>query len=253
MHIPAFIQPFLGEVRGVREGMSFLTRGLRLLRSHTRVYPYLLVPILVNAILFVVFVMGGYTLLARFFGNGFPDSWWGIAVYVIAFAASVVALVFLGTSLFAFAGSIVCAPFYEYLATELTRSFGGIVIDRPWWEQWRSSFVRSMKKWWWYMLIQIGLLILYIVPFAFGPVAYSVFGFFVTAFFLAWEYLDMSFDFGGLSFAQRRRWCLRNKGLLFGFGTAIFIGFAIPLVNIFIPLLAVAGSVALFHEHDGVY
>lgn len=250
MRLPALVQPFLGDIRGFRVGFWYVIQGAKMLLSDRAMYPYIVGPVLVNAMLFIGFVIAGFALMGRFFGGGMPESWWGFILFAAAFVASLVALLFVSASLFAFLGSIVCAPFYEAIAAHLTRKLGGIVIDRPWWHQVRAIVSRSTKKWWWYMLIQVALLILYIAPLAVGPFAYSALGFLTTAFFLAWEYLDMSFDFRGLSFEERRAWCLKNKGLLFGFGTAVFIGFAIPLLNLLVPVFAVAGSILMYYDHD---
>ncbi len=246
----AFARIFTGDIRGFREGFAYLFRGAhRLFRDRT-LYPYLVAPVLLNILLFLAFLWVAAQVFVAVFGRGVPESWWGIALFVGVIIASLITLLFVGSALFVFLGSIICAPFYEAIAVRIAREQGRIVVDRPWWSQMGSIMARSAKKWWWYLLIQLGLLVLFFMPIAVGPVAYSVCGFLVTTFFLAWEYLDMSFDFRGLSFEQRWKWCLLHRGILFGFGTAIFLGFAIPILNLFIPACAVVGSILLFEHKD---
>ncbi|OGL66354.1 hypothetical protein A2856_01500 [Candidatus Uhrbacteria bacterium RIFCSPHIGHO2_01_FULL_63_20] len=250
MWIAKAAREFLSDARGFRRGFSYVGRGMRAVYADRGGWPLLAVPLLVNAFLLVAFLYASAWALSGFLGRGLPETWWGALLMAAAFVAVIVALLFLGSSLFAFLGSIVSAPFYDALAARVVKARGGIVVERPWWKGVRDTVVRSAKKWWWYLIIQVGLLILYITPIAVGPIAYATLGFSVTAFFLAWEYLDVAFDFHGLTFEQRRAWCLSHKGHLFGFGTAIFLGFAIPVFNLFVPAAALVGALALYDDFE---
>lgn len=242
------LRPGWTDVKGIRAGFAFLFRGGRALFGMRQLWPLLIAPVLVNAILFVLFVFGAAALFRGIFASAQTDSWWQVALVVMVVVAVVGAVVFIGSAVVVFLGSIINAPFYDAIAQHVTRKQGGIVTDHAWWSHLWPSVKHAAAKLWWYLLIQAGLIILYVVPGAFGPIAFITIGYVATVFFLALDFLDFSFDFHGWTFAERRRWCLEHKGLVLGFGSAVFLGLGIPVVNLFVPPIAVAGSVILFYE-----
>jgi CysZ protein len=171
-----------------------------------------------------------------------------VALATFVVVAVMGATIFVGAAVVIFLGSILSAPFYDAIAQQVTRKLGGVVVDHDWWGHLWPSVKHAAAKLWWYLLVQAGLIILYVVPGVFGPVAFVTIGYVATVFFLALDFLDFSFDFQGWTFAERRRWCLERKGLVLGFGSAVFLGLGVPLVNLFVPPVAVAGSVLLFME-----
>jgi len=213
-----------------------------------QLWPLLVAPVLLNGILFTLFVLGASSLLHGVFASSHTDSWWQVALVVMLVVAIVGAIVFVGSALVVFLGSIMSAPFYDTIAQQVTRKMGGIVVDHAWWSHVWPSVKHAAAKLWWYLLVQAGLIILYVVPGAFGPIAFVSIGYVATASFLALDFLDFSFDFQGWTFSERRRWCLEHKGLVLGFGSAVFLGLGIPVVNLFVPPIAVVGSVILFYE-----
>lgn len=236
------------DVKGVRAGFAYLFRGGRMLFGMRQLWPLLVAPVLMNGILFTLFLFGAGALLRGVFASVQTDTWWQVALVSLLVLATVGAIVFIGAAFVVFVGSIVSAPFYDAIAQGVTRKMGGVVVDHAWWSHVWPSIKHATTKLWWYLLVQAGLIILYIVPGAFGPVAFVTIGYVATAFFLALDFLDFSFDFQGWTFAERRRWCLEHKGLVLGFGSAVFLGLAVPVVNLFVPPIAVAGSVMLFYE-----
>lgn len=237
------------DVKGIRAGFGYLFRGGAFLARERQLWPLLVAPVLVNAILFLLFLFGAGFALRGLLGSTDPSSWWQVALVVMLVVATVGAILFVGAAVFVLVGSIISAPFYDTLAQHTARSRGMIVVDHPWWSHVWPSVKHAATKLWWYLLIQAGLIILYVVPGAFGPIAFVTIGYVATAFFLALDFLDFSFDFQGWTFPERRRWCLRRKGLMLGFGSAVFLGLGIPLVNLFIPPIAVVGAVLLFSDH----
>ncbi len=238
--------------KGIRAGFGYLLRGARTLLRERSLWPLIVGPVIINAALFALFIWGFSVLTGRFLGQALPETWWAVLIMVLFVAASVAAIIFFGSAFFVFFGSIISAPFYSAIAERMVLALGGKVPERPWLSEALMSVRHSLKKIGLFLLIQGALVILYIIPVAIGPAAYVTLGFFTTVFFLALDFLDFAFDHRGWSFKERRRWCLRRRGFVLGFGTAVFLGLAIPVVNLLIPPMAVAGAILLFHEHDGV-
>lgn len=236
------------DVKGARAGFAYMFRGARMLFGMRQLWSLLVAPVLMNGILFLLFLFGAAALLRGIFSSLHTDTWWQVALVTMVVLATIGAIVFIGSAVVVFVGSIVSAPFYDAIAQHVTRKMGGVVVDHAWWSHLWPSIKHASAKLWWYLLVQAGLIILYVVPGAFGPIAFVTIGYVATAFFLALDFLDFSFDFQGWTFPERRRWCLEHKGLVLGFGSAVFLGLAIPVVNLFVPPIAVAGSVMLFYE-----
>lgn len=238
------------DVKGIRAGFSYVYKGGKLLASMRSSWSLLVAPVLVNAMLFLFFIFLSAWALRGTFASTNPSNWWQVVLVVLVVVALIGAILFIGSALFVFFGSIISAPFYDTLAQQTTRRLGGVVEDHPWWSHVWPSVKHGAKKLWWYLLIQAGLIILYVVPGLFGPIAFVTLGYIATAFFLALDFLDFSFDFHGWTFEERRHWCLSHKGLVLGFGSAVFLGLGIPVLNLFIPPMAVVGAVMLFTEQE---
>lgn len=239
----------LRDLGGFRSGFAYLFRGGRLLLDTRSVWSLLIAPVLLNAILFVLFLLAAGTMLRGSLSAFQAEAWWQAAVVALLVVAFAGAVMFIGTSLVVFLGSVLSAPFYDRIAQVITRKLGGIVTDHAWWAHVGPSVRHAATLLWWYLLVQAGLIILYVVPGVFGPVAFVSVGFLATAFFLALVFLDFSFEFHGWSFVERRRWCWDNKGIVLGFGTAVFLGMGIPGLNVFVPPMAIVGSVLLFRDN----
>lgn len=219
------------------------------LRAHPALWKLLIVPALINAAAFVFFLTLIGRTLGRFLSMHLPEAWWATVLVVAAVLAALAAVLFFGTAVFMFFGSILSAPFYGAIAEHIAREGDATFPLAPLRLQlWRTVW-STLSKLGWFFLVQAGLLLLYVMPFAFGPIAYAVAGFFATGFFLALDAFDFTFDLHGMRFAERRAWCVKRLRLTSGFGAATFIGLAIPGLNLVIPAAAVAGAALLYKRH----
>lgn len=233
----------------VRDGVRALVAGAEYLRTHKELWKLLIVPALINAAAFAFFLVLITRVLSRFLSMHLPDAWWATVLVVVAVLAALAAVLFFGTAIFMFFGSILSAPFYGVIAERIAREGNASLPFAPLGLQvWRTIW-STLSKLGWFLLVQAGLLLLYVMPFAFGPMAYAVAGFFATGFFLALDAFDFTFDLHGMRFAERRAWCVKRLRLTSGFGAATFIGLAIPGINLIIPAAAVAGAALLYKRH----
>lgn len=233
-------------MRNVFLGFAYLWRGLKYLFGHRRCWYLLAVPVLVNILLLILLVLIIVILLSYWLGLTLPETWWATVVSIMVVGSATILVLFLGIMLFASVGSIVAAPFYEALSSGVDKQVAR--IDQPWWKEVALSFKNSLSKLAWFAMVQVFLLIMLFIPFVVGMVTYTVVGFVAAVLFLSLEYLDLVFDRRHIRFNDRLRWCLDHKWHVFGFGSAIFIGLAVPVINLLVPPAAAVGAVLLFND-----
>ncbi len=233
-------------MRNVFLGFAYLWRGVKYIFKHRKCWYLLVVPALVNLMLLIFLVLVVVILLSYWLGMTLPEVWWATLISIMIVGSATVLVLFLGIMLFVSVGSIVAAPFYEALSSGVDQEVPR--IDQPWWKEIALSFKNSLSKLAWFALIQVFLLIMLFIPFVVGMVTYTVVGFVAAVLFLALEYLDLVFDRRGVRFNDRLRWCLHHKWYVLGFGSAVFIGLTIPVVNLLVPPAAAVGAVLLFRD-----
>lgn len=229
-------------------GFSFLWKGFVYLARHRRLWWLVVVPFLINLVILVGLVVAVIWLSAHWLSLALPEVWWAAVLSVVIASAAAVLIFFLGIILFSTVSSIIGAPFYEALCFRVDDTLGGKEFERTIWQQIKDSFRNSRDRVFWFLLIQVCLLVLLAIPFVVGLVTYTIIGFIATVSFVALEYLDFIFERRGYGFRERLWWCIERKWLTAGFGVAVFVGLAIPVVNLFVPAAAAVGS-ALFFAH----
>jgi len=244
-----FVKNLGGDLRGMKEGFGYLLRGAQQLFKIQDILLMIIVPVVVNAILLGFFIFGAVIGIQRFLAVSLPETWWAVLLIFALIITVIIAIIYIGSVIFAFLGSILSAPFYDFIARKTAESVGESYPLRSWWNEIGSGSHNAVVKLWWYAITQGGLVILYIIPGIVGPFAYTFLGFLATCFFLSLEYLDFSPEFRKLSFTERQAWCLKRKGVILGFGAAIFLFLVIPVVNLFVPAAATAGAILLYHDY----
>ncbi len=228
-------------------GFSFLWKGFACLAHRRKLWWFMIVPLIINAVLLVLLMLGAICLSRYWLAMSLPEVWWATLIAVVAISAAAVLVFFLGIIFFATVGTIIGAPFYEAISRRVDDNLGGFEIEVSWWKEVIGSFKNSLKRIYIFGLIQVALLILLAIPFIVGMVTYTILGFIATTFFLSLEYLDFVFERRKITFHERLRWGLDRKWFVGGFGVALFIGLAIPIVNLFVPPAAAVGAVLMYH------
>ncbi len=239
------IRRCLSSVDHVVLGVKMIGRGALYLLENGSLWKYLVVPICIHVILFAALFFGAFMSIRGFLVGHMPEVWWQIILAVLLIIALVGAVLFIGMMLAVTFGSVLSAPFYEVICERIVRDRGGVVPSHPWWRGIVRSMHHACRRLMWFVVVQAGLLLLYLVPFAFGPFAYVAFSFISTAAFLAYEYLEPTFLLFGWSFSEGRKWCMKRKGVVLGFGTALFILLWIPIVGAVIAPIALVSACLL--------
>lgn len=238
------------------QGAALPFRGASYLMQHPSLWLMVIIPLVINIILFVLFLV---------FGASFFSSWlegllqtppeeaawyirWGIgAVKVliqIFFWLIVLLLVYFTFTPLAL---IIACPFNDRIAENAERACGFMVEDKRGIMKMVAveavfAVLSELKR----IIVFTGILLLLLplnlIP-GFGSLGYAILAF-------VWSCFGLSFEFSSYA-ADRRHFGFRTKygllrehiGLTLGFGTATFLLFMIPLVNVLVvPVSAVAGT-----------
>jgi CysZ protein len=221
--------------------VTSLCAALGLLRTHRRLWRYVVVPILVNlavaAILYATLATIGLRAIERAIGEG-------QAVTIMLQALVVIALFIVIGFLLARFGIVLGAPWYAKLSEEIELLRTGVdPPSRPALADLARAAVHEARKLALIVATSLALLAVNFVPVA-GQLVGTAGGFLLGATVACLDFFDGPLDRAGLSFAQKLRYIARTAPASLGFGLACAVLIAIPLVNLLcLPLCMVAGTI----------
>ncbi|WP_110019518.1 sulfate transporter CysZ [Plasticicumulans acidivorans] len=224
--------------------------GLRLL-THPQLRSFVLIPLLINVVLFGGGLWWGGGELSAFLDAQIarlPDwlSWlhW-LIVPLVAVAAA--AVFFYGFSIVA---NLVGAPFNGYLAArvEQMRCPGTQHPQRPLWQEVTAAFASAIGSLVYFVAWTIPFLLLFFIPGVnlLAPLLWAAF----SAWMLALQYLDYPLGNHGISFREQRRLHAQDRLRTFGFGCGVLLLTFIPGLNLLAMPAAVIGATLLHCERS---
>jgi len=232
-------------------GFQYFLQGFDLIR-HPKLRPFVLIPLLVNLILFSVsfyFLFQQIDVWLAQLEASFD--WLSWLVYIIKPLAFILILLLFGFFFGAIA-NIIAAPFNGLLAeqTELllsnkpmpASSVKDILLDIP------RVLTRELKKIKYYIPRAIGLLLLFFIP-VIGQTVAPVIWFIFTAWMLAIQYADYIFDNNKVGFDEMRSELSSNRMQSLSFGSMVALCQSIPVVNFMIMPVAVCGATAMWVDN----
>lgn len=230
-------------------GLNYLVEGLRLL-GNKKLRPYIVVPILVNCLLFIVLT----SFLLNYFwsvvesGNSFIPEW--LQPWVAPFAWFVwflVGVLFLIVYAYSFniITNFIAAPFYGKLS-EVTQKLltGEDIPEEKIGMMLLRVFSRECSKLFYFMGRGL-LVILVMVLISFIPIIQSLaplIGLAWGAWSMSIQYTDYPADNHQIPFPEMRNCLWKRSRSSLGFGGAVMAGSVIPFVNIFAMPAAVTGG-----------
>lgn len=240
-----------GKTLGLR-GFFYPFRGLRFLLGHSRLLPYVAVPVGINAAL--------YALLLWFVGSRFwgwlegiiprGDAWYWAVLFYVFLALFGVALALVVVYTFTLLGGLILAPFNEALSAAVERIYTGLRDDEPFQlgallKDVRRSLKAELGRFALFAAGFVLLLGLHLLPVV-GSLIYGVAMPLFTLFFLGWEYLDHSMERAHFTFRLKRRAAFRNGTALVGFGACSALLLLIPVLSLLAIPVCVVGATLLF-------
>lgn len=228
-------------------GASYLLRGVAL-AFQPGVRTYVVVPLIINVLLFSVLIYVGVDRFGALLDWLLPD-WLDWLSFVLLPLFVVIALV-ISFFVFSIVGNLIAAPFNGLLAEAVELHLRGRPALSGGWKRMLvdlgKTLLGELRKIGYIALWGIPLLVLFLVPVlnVAAPFLWLVF----SAWMLAISFIDYPMGNHGLAFAEQRRRLAERRYLALGFGGATMFALAIPVVNFVVIPAAVAGATALWVE-----
>ena len=230
-------------------GAMYFVRGFALM-THPEIRVHVVVPLLLNLVLFAALVWFSTSWLFEFAGNMLPSwldflAWILIPIYVLAAFMA-------GFYTFNIIANFVAAPFNGLLAEAVERHLTGR-SPRPGGGGWRSvarelgaTLVAEVRKLAYVAVRSLPLLVLFVIPGVnvVAPVIWMAIG----AWMLAITYVDYPMANHGIGFGKLLEHLRERRLLALGFGGAVMTALAVPVLNFLVIPCAVAGATAMWVE-----
>jgi CysZ protein len=234
------MQELISGFKYALSGFGLITRpGIRL---------YVLVPLLINAVIFTGVIIYGVHALNEFI-DSFLTGWWEWLRWLLwpVFIMIAFAVIFFGFSIIA---NLLAAPFNGFLAGAVETSITGNTPQPdgslPLSREIARTVASEGRKVIYFLVRAIPLLVLFFIPFIniAAPLLWLLFG----AWMLALEYLDFTTGNHGLMFPELRALVKTRRPLTFGFGLGALLLTVIPVVNFIAIPAAVCGATRMWVE-----
>lgn len=227
-------------------GFKYVFSGFKLiLQPGVRVY--VLIPFLINTLLFATAIVYGSAMLSDFI-DSWSSGWWEWLQWILwpLFVIIALTVVFFCFSILA---NLIAAPFNGFLAeavenklTNVPLSINSGMAAIP------GEIIKALKsesrKLLYFAIRAIPLLLLFIVPLAqiAAPFLWLLFG----SWMLALEYIDYPMGNHGIVFPEQRKIMISNKRQTFGLGLGIMLLTFLPVINFIAMPVAVAGATKMW-------
>lgn len=232
----------------ITTGVQALARGTRLL-NQPGVRIYVIIPFLINLLLFGALVWYGYSLFQPLvewmmsFVPGFLDFLqWLIWLFFGTLAAVTVFFTFTPVV------NIVAAPFNALMAEKIEIHLTGRApsSDVSFAQMALDSIRSQLGKLLYIMLWALALFLLSLIPVInlVAPLLWVVFG----SWLLSLEYFDYPMGNHDIVFDEEKRHLRERRGIALGFGGGVMVMTSIPIVNFVTMPIAVAGATLLWVE-----
>ncbi|WP_396589298.1 sulfate transporter CysZ [Bermanella sp. R86510] len=228
--------------------MHYLLKGVQVL-FQPGYRKFILVPIVANVLFFIalsIFMVGLFSDTMSWF-MGFIPSWLEFMSYFLWVVFVLVFLIAYGFS-FTMITNLFAAPFNGFLAEKIQRDLGQDVPEVSIAEMIVRSVKREIQKLiyfvWYGLLVMLGLFILSFVPLL--NLMAPVIAFMWAAWCMAIQYMDYPADNNLQEFKQLRSDAKKPWVHTYGFGGLTSLLVMVPVVNIFVMPVAVAGGTLLW-------
>lgn len=207
--------------------------------THPRLRLFVLVPVLVNAVLFVIlttFLVQQFAALLDWFMEWLP-AWLDFLAWVLGFLVALFVVLIYGYS-FSLITNVIAAPFYGFLAEKTEELTTGQSVDgESLLQMIPRTVVREIRKLWYFIWRSLFFLLVSLVPLV-GPVIAAIWG----AWSMSVQYSDYAADSHQIPFIGLRRMLGARLYSALGFGAMVMLGMMVPVLNIFIMPAAVIGG-----------
>ena len=222
--------------------VGYLFKGLKLLTSN-QLRAFIVIPVLINVVLYSVALMLGYYYLTDLIEQFIPGwlHWLSWVLWPVFFISFFIAGFFTFTVL----ANLIAAPFYGKLSAKTLMLINGQVKEIE--EQPLLKVMSAELKRAGYLLSRaLPLLVLSFIP------SVNILAPFLWALFGAWgmslEYMAYPLENAGVLFPEQKQLVKSIRLGALSFGGLAAMGLTIPLINIIIAPVAVIGATIYFND-----
>ncbi len=235
-------------------GFKYVLSGFKLI-IQPGIRIYVLIPFLINALLFAAVIIYGSNMLADFIDSErWSTGWWEWIRWIRwilwpLFVMVVIAAVFFCFSIVA---NLIAAPFNGFLAEAVEARLSNITLTdtggiRAIPGEIAKAIKSEARKFLYFLIRAIPLLLLFFIP-VIGQVAAPFLWLLFGSWMLALEYIDYPMGNHGIVFPEQRKIMTIKKKQTFGFGLGIMLLTFIPVINFIAMPVAVAGASKMWVE-----
>lgn len=230
-------------------GLECFLDGFKLIRR-PGLRRYFVIPIIINALVLTGLVAVSYTHFGgwvELIMGWFPD--WMVALYWLVSGIALSVLLVLILFVFTFVANIMASPFNAVLSIRVEQALTGLVpvsTVSPWLILPRSM-VRELGKLLYVLPRLLGLLLITIIPVVnmVAPFLWGLFG----VWMMSIQYTDYAADSNDVSFGELKLKLGSRKLDALMFGLAAYLLLTIPIVNLILMPVGVAGGTRFWVEH----
>jgi len=232
--------------------------SVRILRAHPRLLQYIIMPFLINLVVF----SGAVYLGLDFFGNTVVqylpqgEAWYWAALYWLLWVVAVLLTAVLVFFSFTAVGNLLASPFNDLLSERTEEVLGGTENSEPFVigqflrDAWQTVLMEA-RKMWIFIVIMVFILPLNLLP-GIGNTLYTILAISLTLLFLCFEYLGFVMVRKRQFFREQKNYILARKFLMLGFSCGVMAILAIPFLQLLCIPLAVIGATRLWCEEEGL-
>lgn len=233
-------------------------RSLKLLRLHPRLLRYIVIPFLINALVFSAAVYLGLDFFGSTVVEYIPrgEAWYWSVIYWLLWVVAVLLTAVLVFFSFTVVGNLLASPFNDLLSERVEEVLSGLVNNDPFnlgrffREAWQTVLMEA-KKMWVFVVIMVMILPLNLLP-GIGNALYTLLAIGLTLFFLSFEYLGFVMVRKGRFFREQKTYISARKFLMLGFSCGVMVMLAIPFFQLLCIPLAVIGATRLWCEEESL-
>lgn len=230
-------------------GLECFLDGFNLIRR-PGLRRYFIIPGLINAVVLTLLVVLSYSHFDDWVAMimaWFPD--WMVALYWLVWGIALIVLLVLILFVFTFVANIIASPFNAILSIKVEEALTGSAPEStvsPWLILPRSV-ARELLKFLYILPRLLGLLLITVIPVinTVAPFLWILFG----AWMMSIQYADYAADNNDVSFRElkSRLGARRLDALMFGLPAYLLL--TVPVVNLILMPIGVAGGTRFWVEH----
>ncbi len=238
-------------IKDLTHGVGYVRTGFDLI-SRPGMRRYVGIPLVINVALFAAVLWFGYAEFERLLEGmlSYLPGWLDWLRWILwpLFAITTFLVVFY---LFTPVANLLGAPFNALLAERLEAELSGQPPPETRGMKAYAAIVlvtlgNELRKLAYMLVWAVPILVLFVIPGVnlVAPFLWLVF----SSWMLALEYADYPMGVYNMRFSQERRILRRHRALALGFGGALMLMTAVPIINFFAMPVGVAGATALWVE-----